>query len=85
MLFSSNIFLFKCCQFTPLPLRFVTFIGLTFILSCMTDNVSNDNDNLDPESYRCRQIYAYYGVTMYHIQCLERTLSLLGATVYNTK
>jgi hypothetical protein len=51
----------------------------------VTDNVANDNDNdtLDPESYRIREIYAYYGVTMYQIQCLERTLSLLGATVYN--
>jgi hypothetical protein len=51
----------------------------------MTDNASNynDNDTLDPESYRIREIYAYYGLTMYHIQCLERTLSLLCTTVYN--
>lgn len=52
----------------------------------MTDNASNDNDNdtLDPESYRIREVYAYFGLTMYRIQCLERTLSMLGATVYNS-
>jgi hypothetical protein len=52
----------------------------------MTDNASNDNDNdtLDPESHRIREVYAYYGLTMYHIQCLERTLVMLGTTVYNS-
>jgi hypothetical protein len=52
----------------------------------MTDNTANDNydDTLDPESYRIREVYAYYGLTMYHIQCLERTLAMLEATVYNS-
>lgn len=51
----------------------------------MTDNAANNNydDTLDTESYRIREIFAYYGLTMYHIQCLERTLSMLGSTVYN--
>ncbi|MGB9929811.1 MAG: hypothetical protein ACPK85_15665 [Methanosarcina sp.] len=44
----------------------------------------NDNITLDPESYRIREVYAYFGLTMFHIQCLERTLSMLGATVYNS-
>jgi hypothetical protein len=39
---------------------------------------------LDPESYRCKEIYAYFGLTMFHVQCLERTLSMLSATVYNS-
>ena len=57
-----------------------------FILRCMVDNEAYDNydDTLDPESYRMREVYAYYGLTMYHIQCLERTLAILGATVYNS-
>ena len=52
----------------------------------MTDDAANDNydDTLDPESYRIREVYAYYGLTMYHIQCLERTLVMLGTTVYNS-
>jgi hypothetical protein len=51
----------------------------------MTDNAANDNDNdtFDPESYRIREVFAYYGLTMYHIQCLERSLAMLGSTVYN--
>src|SRR5665647_507557 len=68
-------------------IRFVTFINLSFILGCMVEgNGAYDNDNvtLDPESYRIREVYAYFGLTMYHIQCLERTLSMLGATVYNS-
>lgn len=44
----------------------------------------NDNVTLDPESYRIREVYAYFGLTMYHIQCLERTLAMLVATVYNS-
>lgn len=52
----------------------------------MTDNAANNNydDTLDPEFYRIREVYAYYGLTMYHVQCLERTLSMLSATVYNS-
>ncbi len=52
----------------------------------MADNTANDNydDTFDPESYRIREVYAYYGLTMYHIQCLERTLAMLDATVYNS-
>jgi len=51
----------------------------------MTDNIADQNydDTLDPESYRIREVYAFYGLTMYHIQCLERTLAMLAATVYN--
>lgn len=49
------------------------------------DSEAYDNDNvtLDLESYQCKEIYAFFGLTMYHIQCLERTLSMLCATVYN--
>jgi hypothetical protein len=43
----------------------------------------NENITLDPESYRIREIYAFFGLTMYQIQCLERTLSMLCTTVYN--
>lgn len=43
----------------------------------------NENITLDPESYRIRDIYAFFGLTMYQIQCLERTLSMLCTTVYN--
>jgi hypothetical protein len=51
----------------------------------MTDSAVNDNydDTLDHESYRIREVFANYGLTMYHIQCLERTLAMLGSTVYN--
>jgi hypothetical protein len=51
----------------------------------MTDNIANYNydDTLDPESYRNREVYAFYGLTMYYIQSLERTLAMLSATVYN--
>ena len=45
---------------------------------------NNDNFILDPESYRCKEIYAYFGLAMFHIQCLERTLSMLNSTVYNS-
>ncbi len=64
---------------------FVTFISLLLILKCVTDNIANYNydDTLDPESYRNREVYAFYGLTMYHIQCLERTLAMLATTVYN--
>src|SRR5665647_2962814 len=51
-------------------IRFVTFINLSFILGCMVEgNGAYDNDNvtLDPESYRIREVYAYFGLTMYHI------------------
>jgi hypothetical protein len=50
----------------------------------MTDNEAHDDDNDTLESYRCREIFAFFGLTMYHIQCLERTLAMLSATVYNT-
>lgn len=43
-----------------------------------------DIATLDTECYRCKDIYAYFGLTMFHIQCLERTLSMLSATVYNS-
>jgi hypothetical protein len=51
----------------------------------MLDNAANENfdGTLDPESYRIREVYAYYGLTVYHIQCLERTLAMLCTTVYN--
>lgn len=52
----------------------------------MTDDAVNNNydDTFDTKSYRVREIYAYYGLTMYHIQCLEKTLAMLGAIVYNS-
>jgi hypothetical protein len=43
----------------------------------------SDNVTINSESYRIREVYAFFGLTMYHIQCLERTLSMLSATVYN--
>lgn len=54
------------------------------LVDAMDNDAHYDDDvTLDPESYRCRQIYALFGVTMYYIQCLERTLAMLEATVYN--
>ncbi|MFZ3166799.1 MAG: hypothetical protein WA130_04225 [Candidatus Methanoperedens sp.] len=39
-------------------------------------------NELDPESQRIKDVYAYFGVVMYYAQCLERTTAISLATVY---
>jgi hypothetical protein len=39
-------------------------------------------EQLDPESYQIREVYARYGVAMYLAQCVEREISILLATEY---
>ena len=39
-------------------------------------------EQLDPESYQIREVYARYGLAMYQAQCVERQLALLLITEY---
>src|SRR5207244_450052 len=36
---------------------------------------------LDAESEQIREVYAMYGLAMYHVQCLERALAMVIATL----
>jgi hypothetical protein len=37
---------------------------------------------IDPESHQVREVYAHFGLAVYHAQALERTLAMALATVY---
>jgi hypothetical protein len=40
-------------------------------------------NHLDIESDRIKEVYAHFGLAMYFSQCLERTISMALATVFN--
>ncbi|MDA8325456.1 MAG: hypothetical protein M0033_04490 [Nitrospiraceae bacterium] len=39
-------------------------------------------ERIDPESHQIREVYARYGLAMYHAQCVERQIALLLSTEY---
>ncbi len=38
--------------------------------------------HIDPKSEQIREVYAWFGLTMFHAQCLERQLAIILATKY---
>ena len=42
----------------------------------------NNMNDLDSESYQIREVYALFGLAMYFVQCLERTIGISMVTVY---
>jgi hypothetical protein len=38
---------------------------------------------LDEDSYQNREIFAHYGLAMYHAQCVEKSLAILVSSVFN--
>lgn len=40
------------------------------------------SDHDDSESQHCKEVYAYYGLAMYQVQCVERSLALALATEF---
>ena len=41
-----------------------------------------DGEHIDPESEHIKEVYAYFGLAMYHAQCLEKQLVMILATKY---
>jgi len=46
------------------------------------DSIQLHIEPIDPESHQVREVYAHFGLAMYHAQCLERTLAMALASVY---
>ena len=46
------------------------------------DSIQLDIEPIDAESHKVREVYAHFGLAMYHAQCLERILAMALASVY---